>query len=520
MSIGQRPLPGDWPETGEAGITDEMKDNSEQPPAARRIETIGRWSLVAVLAAGGLFWWHPGYRNWAGVLTVLSATWVVWLVRQVLRGDRTLSGHPIWLALAAPAAAMSYHLVRDLPLHHAAPSAGLGGAVDVSLLLQVAMLGLTVMLGEELLGGGQWGRLASAGAMAAAPALTLLLAESGAMTQALTAVSAGGWLLLAAAMWRCARSAEQAPPPKAVRAAAALAGLVGLATLAACPAAGVEAGLAMLAALALSAAVLRWRRVVAAPVVLIFAVSAVLRVMLGPPIWRATFPMEPAGLGEQVLAHVYAGDSGLDVLLAAAGPLATAWAVLAALGGGVWLVSLLPKGAARTPGMQGPAVLWLCGTAAVSSALLLEGGLFCPLALLATGVAWSQVPAMAGRAGARRSGWWAAGAFAALTTAMGLTAVPGLAQWASSSWGRSEDFLHVPTGFFLSLLLGWLLGRRWWGAAAGVTLGALAGGAGELAQWLLSRRGVEGVDWLLHAAGSAGAAVVLALAWMAKGRKA
>ena len=90
---------------------------------------------------------------------------------------------------------------------------------------------------------------------------------------------------------------------------------------------------------------------------------------------------------------------------------------------------------------------------------------------------------------------------------LGVARSNGLVVWAAEAIRLGDCFdklLHVVFGILLSMTLAWLMGSRrlQWGLAA-IALATLAGGAGEIVQYLTTTgRTVEWTDWGAHAAGS------------------
>ena len=190
-------------------------------------------------------------------------------------------------------------------------------------------------------------------------------------------------------------------------------------------------------------------------------------------------------------------------------------AVLAGMIGGagvIWIVGgmafgliyLLLRARRGHRGDQARAIVWTVVAALAACGLLARGGLSIPSVTLAAAFTWGLLPAMLSRGDRRRSGLGVFVAFAALMLLLGLSQRGGLADWMTAAFGGDDQILHGLAGFFLTLILAWLMGaRRTWMGLLAIIIIILLGGVGEMLQGLLSRRHVELSDWLAHAIGCA-----------------
>ncbi|HAU38581.1 MAG TPA: hypothetical protein DCX07_12800, partial [Phycisphaerales bacterium] len=117
---------------------------------ARQISRIARWTLTGVVTIGMLSWWWPSFEAWGSLVGGLLAVFTLWVLWRVVVGDRAVPGHPLHLAMAAPAVILVVHLVRGIANRHENP-AGLSSAMDASMIFQFAVLALGVMLSQSLL---------------------------------------------------------------------------------------------------------------------------------------------------------------------------------------------------------------------------------------------------------------------------------------------------------------------------------------------------------------------------------
>jgi len=218
-------------------------------------------------------------------------------------------------------------------------------------------------------------------------------------------------------------------------------------------------------------------------------------------------------LSGRALQAVSANDSGLQVLC---GTIGAPGAVLTVAGLTGCLVMFLVRARRDHSGDKAGCVAWTVASLLCAGALLVRGGMFIPAVVLAVGLTWGLAAEAAGRASRPRPGVTVLVALISLMVLMGVARSNGLLVWAVNSIcpGDSVDkLLHGIFGMILSMTLAWLMGSRklLWGLAA-IVLASLAGGVGEIVQYLTSTgRSFEWSDWGFHVAGCTAAAAAYLL---------
>jgi hypothetical protein len=486
---------------------------------SRQIEWLVRWLLAAVVILGMLAWWWPGFRSWGTTAAGLVVALMLWLLWRTLSGERTVPGHPFHLVLVIPAAILIGHLALAGTLA-ASGDDTLSGELNMSMILQLALLSLGVMLSQSLLP-----RAARhvvvvglcGAAMVGGPAAALVWGRAGPARPALAMLAFGGVGVWLSMLWSSGGSAEaearepMAPALKrglrigcvavAVAAAGALTAVAprqGLLT------AGIVAVVLVMAGLTFTGG----RPLLAAggalgvgAVVVLTAVRWVREACL--EIVTKAARADWFGQGEAAFGSVSAADSGLVVLAAVTGWLGAGCFVLGLLVCMGWLLSHARKSG---PGAKARAIGWSAAAAVLAAALLSDGGLVVPAVTLAVALAWGLLPVMVGRAPVRRSGAWLPAVTVVVVLLAGLTPKSGLLSWMTDVFGGGDKFLHASIGLLLGVQMAWLMGAgRVWLGLTGIVLAALAGGGGELAQYLVGTRTLDMADWLCHAIGSAAA---------------
>ena len=189
------------------------------------------------------------------------------------------------------------------------------------------------------------------------------------------------------------------------------------------------------------------------------------------------------------------------------GTIGTPGAMLTVAGLVGCLVMFLVRARRDHSGDKARCVAWTTAAMLCAGALLDGGGMFIPAVLLAVGFTWGLAAEAAGRSSRPRPGVTVLVVLVAIMMLMGVTRSNGLLIWSAKALlpgGGVDKLLHTVFGMILSMTLAWLMGSRklLWGLV-GITLAGLAGGAGEMIQYLtLTGRGVEWSDWGAHAIGS------------------
>jgi hypothetical protein len=490
---------------------------------ARDLSALTRWTLTAVLSIGLLGGWPGGCGAWAAMMAGLGLTFAAWLLWRIVRRDARVPGDGLYAILGAAAAGWGAHFLRGVLFSRTGRNQ-LYGALDATMLTATILGMLTILLCQDLLG--PWRRRGAAiSAISLAGilgGLTLLgwsspPADADAVGLVVLAC-AGMWL---AGAWTAPQAPESPPPPwqgelrtaRLTVAAAATAGVVILAPRAA--AAGAACGALCLAGAAIC---LPGRRALSAAVaagLLAASVALVLATALEPA-WPDSMPHTLLGRGEEGLMALPAGVHGLAAVAAMLGWLPTG--LLTAAGGAYLWLHL--RRAVRLGGrVRARALVWTWVCLAATAALLLPGGLWRAPALTVAALAWGMLGPMVLRPQARRSGAWLALPVAAVLLVLGLGRRAGLVHWTAAAMDFGPLSLHVAGGFFLTLMVAWLLsGRSVWALGWGIAAAVAAGLAGELAQWVLTPwRSAEWADFLAHLAGSAVAAAACLIARASSG---
>jgi len=477
---------------------------------ARHLESIARWVLAAVVVVGMLSWWLPGYRIWGAMSAGLLTVWVLWLLWRTVLDDRTVPDHPVHLALIVPAMILTYHAAAAGLGPARQDAAPLEGSLNMSMLFHLWLLAVGVLVAQSLL------------ARAARHSAVLCLCGAAMMGGAVLAVmfgrmehvrdamgfvgfaGVGVWLT---SLWGAASDDGRPHPLKGLKLRLACLGV----------AAAMSAILAWMAPLAAAVSLV----VVAVVLILsglIFpgARAAMLTIgcLLGAPAgwalmrWGAPGSLGKVaaswvGRGESGFSAVSAADSGLAVLAASIGYLGVAWLIGGMMLAGGYLLFRSPR-CRRDERRR--AIVWTVATALASCAMLGRGGWFIPSVTLAVAFTWGLLPVMLGRRQRPRSGVFLLIAMVVMMLLLGLARQEGLAGQIAYDMGGDDAVAHGCAGLILALLLGWLMGsRRWYLGVGGILLSVLAGGAGELLQWMFSERSVEFADWLAHVVGCAAA---------------
>ena len=483
---------------------------------ARQLGAIARWTLAGVVIAGMLAWWWPGYRAWGATAAALAVVLTLWLLWRTVDADRSLPGHPVYGALLGPALILGWHLARTGFIPPSSDAPGLLGALNISTIYQMALLGLGILLVQSLLprAAAHAGVLSVCGlAMIAGSAAAIFLGHphTPVIRGALTMMGCSGIGVWLAPLWGVERGpsgdALTRPHPlhhPAVRCACLLVAAAAAAVLA------ISAPYETMLAACIAAIVVllngvifhRSRRKLLAIGGALTVGAAVAAVFLRPALPNFGGVRDSwFGRGEEAFADVSAADSGFVVLAEMIGWAGVAWLTA---GLGICIVGLMIRARSHPPADQARATAWTVATALASAAMLMPGGLFFPSATLAAALTWGLLPMMLGHTPRKRPGVLLLGATLAMMAMIGLSRTQGLPSWSAMALGGDKNFLHGPAGFLLAMIVAWLVGRRnVWLGLAGIAAVALAGGAAEwLQSMLVSWRGAETQDWVYHATGA------------------
>jgi len=497
---------------------------------ARQLAFLARWLLAGVVVAGMLTWWWPGYRAWGAIIGGVLAVMALWLTCRTVACDRTVPGHPTYLALIGPAGVLVYHLAHTgLGTGSRAPNS-VAGEINLSMCFHLFLLGLAVMLTQSLLPHAArhaYVLSACGAAMMGGVAAAAAWGRVGPAREAMAMVGFSGIGVWLSPLWGVAGGPGEIPHPLKRRrmrvacigvAVAAAAVLTAIAPREGAAAAGVVA-----ATLVLAGVLFRHRRKAFLLAGISVGCAAGIAVIATGPAWLRP-QAAPAGLfgvGEEAFARVGGDADGLAILGLSVGWFGLAWLVAGLVACAVWLMGSGARRcrapypgdgggqqAAGGDGFAGRAVVWTASTVLASLALLCPGGLFAPAVTLAAALTWGLMPAMLGRPMRARWGGWLLAAMVVLDLLLGLSSNAGLTERAALAFHGNDKLQHAVAGFLLAMMMAWLLGsRRTWLGLVGIVLAALAGGPGEVLQKYASRRHLEWADWAAHAVGAA--AVVL-----------
>jgi len=487
---------------------------------ARNLQVIARWTLAALIVVGMCSWWLPGYRLW-GTLTVgLLVVWVLWLCWKTHMGDRTMLLHPMYAVLAGPAVILIYHMAGSVMAGPSDEPGGLGGALNMSMILQFWLLALGVLVTQELMASvGKYIVVLSVcgAAMMAGPVLAMAYGPADACNGALGFVAFAGVAVWLTPLWTSGEETSARANSLVSRPVRLI--VIGLAVIVSVllgrmvpaeAAASVCLGGVMVALAALRLAYRR--KVILTVAVCVACIFAVL-------FWLASVPWPGMpigwtnilGRGELAFESISVNRTGAEVLGAFVG-----WVGLALLAGGQALSAIYMLLRRRTEGSYlGRAAALTTAALLAGCGLLASGGFSIPSVTLAAAFTFGLLPAATGRPSKRISGLALVVSFFVLMFLLGYVRHGGLSGWMSRALGGDDKSLHRVVGFLASLALAWLMGagKVRWGLLA-VAMVALAGGIGEALQGVLSGRSVQLQDWLAHLVG-AGAALPLYLLCMA-----
>lgn len=475
---------------------------------ARQAAAVGRWGLAALLLALMSWGWWPTLEGWGVLAAGLVAMWLIWLMVKILVGDSLVRHPPMALPLLAPAGILAIHLVR-LNLHVQADNPlAVNGAMNASVIYQLALMVLGMLVADSFFGPKIFSPAIPAvvgGSLAAAAVVERAVAPLAHVDAAGAMLALAGAAAIASICWsparRMIRFAAGVAAAIIVAAFAVLApkvALLGIGASFLCPVLGGTRAL---------------RKPAGLVVVLLGLAAISVEVLLYglPLIAMKGAAVTPFGIGESTFIFLTAADSGLAVMLGMIGWAGVAMAAAAFLAGAIWV---------NVRSVQSPwrAASWTAAAVLCGLAVLLPAGPFVPAVTLGTAVIWGLLPPAAGAALRSRQGYAMCGSLIGTLLLLGLVSQEGLSLWSAGALGRSDSFLHLAAGLLVTLVLAWLLGRRhiWQGLLA-VAAGALLGGAGELAQKLLSSRDMEWSDCKWHAVGSAVACVLYLLPMLARG---
>jgi len=497
---------------------------------AGQFSSIARWTFACLVVLAVFAWASPSTAGWGAVLIGLLVTLLIWLMCQTTEGRRTVPAHPVQWVLLVPAGILAYHLGRQSLPTPPDPLSHMDGAVNVSMLLQVAMLSLGIMLSQSLLPKAAQHVVAlgiCGAAMMSAPLAARLYGDESvqAMRHTLALLAFAGVGVWLSSLWGVGWRTEVWTPerrgkkPRASSGASvkvARVAIVAVAAAVSCWLTWVSPPAAMLAAAALGGVVLlggvvfpgnRAVLLVAGGVVTGGALLASGIVPRLAEISLNAGEMGLVGLGELAFGRVSASDNGLTVLAWTIG-----WGGVWWMAGGmvVCIAYLMSRARTRRAWDRRRVIVWTWATVLSSCAMLSVGGLFSPAMVLSASLTWGLMPRMVGRGGEERSGGVFLLVLAAMAVVLGIARNGGLIHWSVSALfaaPRIDKYLHVGTGVFLTMTMAWLMSARHkWLGVVGICLAAGAGVLGEVVQ-LAFQRQMDLRDVGAHLVGCAAGAI-------------
>jgi hypothetical protein len=511
---------------------------------ARQLAALGRWVLAGVLVTGMLCWWSCGYYNWAAIMGSLSLSFVIFLTLRIVTGQAGFLGNGIYIAIFGPAVILAVHVAATGLGTAKMEYHALAGSLNMSMLTQWVLLGLGVLVMQNIFVSDADNTRQSGNADNAARPRTkmqvglpivcgigmilgsILASLSGKakpIADGLALIGYAGIAVMITPLWTHNHQADAQRVTKIAglklaktwnlgyllpRLALLSVGgwaLVALAII--CPrfatlqACCICSGVMLLAGLLFSGMRIR--------LFLFAAISAGLAVgmyLLGLAKFPSSFnPSADVvgyfGAGEQAFAlrGLWGGSTGLAVLSSSTGLAGTLWLVLVlAL---AWVVQFIHARRAA-PARQLGIVAWLFATVLATVAMLSAGGLFIPVFTLAAAFTWALMPSMLGLASPRRRGVSLLVVMVCMVILLGLARQEGLLGWAVLEMGGGDEIMHAGVSFLAGLVLAWHMGiKKYWMGLVGIAIIAVAGGLGEVAQKIASTRQMEFKDWFFDCVG-------------------
>ncbi len=475
---------------------------------SRQIETIARWLWVVLVCISALGWWRPGLALWgvftAGIWTALT----LWLWSRTCGNRRKVPLQVMQAGLVFAAGVIAHHALESSFSMPAQGPYDLSGALEVSILHHLLLIGLGLMITQDLLPRGPGhGRsiLACALAIAVGPALAVSAASVSQGRDGLVLLGLAGTAAMGASWWfvesafRSARegAAVRRRPQRlpAVFAIAMAAWLIVLSPQA--------AGLGLIpSGVLLVCASLSWklRRRVLCPLGAALAAGGVILA------WNRQWKLPDAairlfGRGEAGMVRLDPAADSLAVLLEAVGLVGVGALVLGGLGAilsGLWSLRN------RTAREQYRGLIWMAGCLCSALALLVSGGLYVPACSVGMIFFWGLLPAFSARPVRHIPAVLFVGVLMGYFLLMGILRGQGLAVWSMTAFGADDRFLHLFGGFMMSSVLAWWIGsRRLWLGLGAIGLAVAAGAAGEWVQGRYTARSNEWQDFTYHGLGCA-----------------
>lgn len=474
---------------------------------------IARWLLVAMVIVGMLVWWWPSYRSWGALAAGILVTFLLWLMWKTVSCDRSVAGHPFYLVLLVPTVILTVHFVRTGLATDSIGSGVLQGGLNLSMLFQIFLLAAGVMLTQSLLPRAASHTvvlsLCGAAMMGGAVAATVW-GRAEEVRDALAMVGLAGVGVWLSPLWGLGGQDDPQQLSHPLRRRDMSIACIGVAVIATAmfgrfsPRATLTAAVIVGLVLVLGGIIFRRGRKTSLAAGGVLVTTAMLSLTYTGSVFHLSEIASASwfGSGEGAFSSLFAGDSGLAVMLSMVGWVGTFCLVGGMIACTVWLMGHCRRERSED---QGRAIVWTAATAMASCAMLSSGGLFIPVVTLAGAFVWGLFPAMLSCKSRPRIGVMLLPVVLFMMILLGLARQQGLALWAVNIFGYEDKLLHGMTGLILAMSLAWLIGaKKWWLGLLAIAAAALVGGAGELLQRIATTwRGPELADWAAHAVGSA-----------------
>ncbi len=118
---------------------------------SRQMQVQARWLLASVVAIAMTLWVMPTLAGWGAMLTGVLMVLLVCLTIGAASGRGKLPGNPIHLMFTLPVVLLLWYLVIGRLGPSDERTFALGGAMELSLLIQMGLFSLIVLLSQALL---------------------------------------------------------------------------------------------------------------------------------------------------------------------------------------------------------------------------------------------------------------------------------------------------------------------------------------------------------------------------------
>jgi hypothetical protein len=474
-------------------------------------------ALFVWFAFTGLLLWRPGYFAWSLLTGGVLLLWTLLMFDDIARCVNRVRGNAVYWLIFGCCVILGGHLLADQYIPQVEASK-LSGGINISMFFHLTLIAVAVLLAQRI------GDIPSLGSIFP-DSLAVLMTLGGGITAAAVPNGPGRdtlWLIAASGICIGLIPLVRAfsinatintyfsdlPPPVKVklllRLFVASCAAILLLVIANLFCLSVIAGCAIIVGILYISA--RLGKPIACWAVAGLGAAAVIVSLYHTA--NFSFAEGILGMGEKGFSMVFGGSSGLSILFATTG-----WAgvVLVIFGGGAIAASGMLRTKRAAPESLAISAVWILATFIASAAFFARGGYVSPASVIALAVTWGLWPKMVGeKACKERSGWIL---LAVVFSLLGLVAIvkdPGLLGAMGTTCGLKDKGQHFIAGFLVTMVVVWVMGRRWWWLGAiGLGLAAMSGGVAEIVQKEFSKgRGAEMADWKAHLWGSAVAGLI------------